>query len=143
MRFLQVRQASALIFFLILFFGAESCEKRTEKKLAGTTWISFERTVAYEAETITYDEDQFNHILHFNAEGSFYRTYEHGIWKVENNNLVVTTQDGHCTISYKLVKHTNKELILESRRSPIIPFLGCADGNENDPKVTEVYKRSK
>lgn len=129
---------ASLFLLIIMVF---SCSKRVERKLENTTWIGLERSVEYADTTIKWDE--FNHILHFTDGGTFYRTYENGTWVIDDEKLLVTSMEGTCTRSYKIVKMSNKELILEARQSLVLPFVGCADGNENDPKITEVYERSK
>ncbi len=129
--------ASVLMLVLITF----ACNKRTERKLENTTWIGVERTVEFNGVQETTDE--FNHILHFRDDGTFYRTYENGTWVIENGKLVVTSYEGYCVRAYKIVKLSNKELILEGRQSPALPFIGCVDGDENDAKIVETYERSK
>lgn len=132
-----IKVASVLMLVLITI----ACNKRAVRKLENTTWIGVERTVEFNGEEETLDE--FNHILHFRDDGTFYRTYENGTWEVKDEKLVVTSYDGNCVRSYKIVKISNKELILEGRQSPALPFVGCVDGDENDAKITEIYERSK
>ncbi|NOQ74081.1 MAG: hypothetical protein GQ574_18890 [Crocinitomix sp.] len=126
----------------LLLIGMVSCNKRTEKKLVDGAWLSVERTIEYDSGNVVESGDSFNQILNFTTDGRFYRASETGVWSIEAGKLVVVSYGGSCTRRYTIINCSNKELILESRRSPTLPIFGCADGDENDPRVTEVYERS-
>jgi hypothetical protein len=119
-----------------------SCTKRTEKKLGETNWRSVERTLVYDTETIVEDSSQFAHYLSFNSDGSFYRTYEKGTWEVDGETLFVTSFEADCESTYKIVKCTNNELVLESKKLPGVGFVACSNGESEDPKITAVYERA-
>ncbi|MFT5821167.1 MAG: hypothetical protein ACI8ZM_002416 [Crocinitomix sp.] len=125
-----------------LLVGFLSCNKRTERKLTDTGWRSVERTVENDLETSTEGVDSFNHILKFNSDGTFYRTFETGTWVIEGNNLMVTSYEGTCKRTYDIVKCTNRKLILEIKQSASDSFIGCADVVDSNPIITEEYERS-
>lgn len=129
----------ASLFVLIII--ASSCSKRVERKLENTSWTGTEITVEY-ADSIATTDEFFNY-LQFKDDGTFIRTYEQGVWDNEGEKLILTPYEGTFTRSYKITKFTNKELVLETRRSLSTPFSLDADGNENGPRVTETYERIK